>query len=511
MRPTDNIDQLIKKLQLKASANLDARVHGDIDRALATPPRSESADAKPNRWRIIMKSRIMKLAAAAGVVLALLLVFNNAESTLYAQVIASMKKARTVHALGYALQNGRMEKVSEIWYVRGAGIKTVWKHDGSERVVIDNGQWRWEYGQDSRFAVRNKSLGVEGLPAEITEPSRYLDECVRDRAGDMLVDGVACELYVGSYADKPDTTRLMFWISQERRPRRFEERVLENGTWKTIEIGQVEYDIDFDSSVFEPNFGPGVDVVSGDKTLDAYFPLDSAVFREEQMGLVFAVHEIKKCRDDLIFAVTSLRPSEETLKEIKCEDPRARNYGDYQFGSSWKRIDGRETSYRPISLGWIYDGGLTVRWTVFVPNGFEAGHVSQCELDLDYLYTEGKLAAKRREAGLPDRQRFKPIATLQLANEAASLDDLVGQVYDVVKSLEPIVAEEHLELRSIPFTDAEMEAFIKRVPADGIAKEWKAGNKDVRLWHGQSKKPSQIDKDDWSAERLRYIREKQGQ
>jgi len=521
MRPTDNINQSIKKLHIKASADLDGRVHDDIDRALATRQKSESADAKPNRWRIIMKSRIMKLAAAVAVIFVLLLVFNNAESTLYAQVIASMRKARTVHALGYAPQDGRMEKVNEIWYERGAGIKVAWKYDGNERVVIDNGRWRWEHRQNNHFAVRNKSLGIDGLPREITEPSRYLDKCVRDSAGDMLVDGVPCELYVGSYPGRSDSTRLMFWISHERRPRRFEERVLENGIWKTVELGQVEYDIDFDSPVFEPNFGPGVDIVDGDemlvdtvngtKMLDAHFSLDNAVFTKEEMGLVFAVHEIKRCQNDLIFAVTSLRPSEETIKDIESKDPRARNYGDYGFGSCWKRSDGRDTSYSPIPLGWIYHGGLMVKWTVFVPNGFEAGHVTQCEFELDYLRTEGKLAIKRTEAGLPDRKRFKPIATLPLPDEQVSLDNLIGGVYDVVKLFELIVAEECLDLRQIPFTDTEMEDFVKRVPSDGITKEWKAGNKSVRLWHGQSKKPSQIDKEHWTEDRLGYIREKQKQ
>ncbi len=35
MKPADNINDLIKKLQLKASADLDARVHDDISGALA--------------------------------------------------------------------------------------------------------------------------------------------------------------------------------------------------------------------------------------------------------------------------------------------------------------------------------------------------------------------------------------------------------------------------------------------------------------------------------------------
>ncbi len=43
MRPTDNINQLIKKLHIKASADLDGRVHDDIDRALVGISADESA------------------------------------------------------------------------------------------------------------------------------------------------------------------------------------------------------------------------------------------------------------------------------------------------------------------------------------------------------------------------------------------------------------------------------------------------------------------------------------
>jgi len=535
MRPTDNINRLIKKLQLKASADLDRRVHNDISSALAESQKTESAHSKPNIWRTIMKSKITKLAAAAVIIIAVFLgmyfVGNPFGSNVtFAQVVESMKKARTIHAVGYAPQDGQMQKANEIWYERGVGIKLAErykeKEKEEERVVIDNGQWRWEYHQSDHFAVRNKSLGVDDLPREITEPSRYLDKCVRNRTGDMVIDGVLCELYVGSYPNRSDSTRLMYWIDQERRPRRFEEKVLENGIWKTIELGQVEYDIAFDQSVFDPNFGQGVDTVNGPdfdsdlgagvdiadvaEVLAAHFSLEKAIFTKEEMGLIFAVHELKRCQDDLIFAVTSLRPSEQTLKDIESKDPRARNYGYYHFGSCWERNDGRDTSYSPIELAWISHGGLVVKWIVFVPNGFEAGQVTQCKFDLYYM-TEGELAKKRKEAGLPDRNRIKPIATLPLPDEQVSLENLISRVYDVLELLEPIVAEDQLTLKEIPFTDEEMEDFTKRVPSDGITTEWKAGNKSVRLWHGQSKKPSQINKDTWAEDRLTYIQEKQRQ
>jgi len=55
---------------LKASAELDKRVHDDISRSLAESEKNQSAHAQPNIRRIIMKSPKLKLAAAAVIVIA---------------------------------------------------------------------------------------------------------------------------------------------------------------------------------------------------------------------------------------------------------------------------------------------------------------------------------------------------------------------------------------------------------------------------------------------------------
>jgi hypothetical protein len=57
MKPTDDIHKLIKKLEIKASCELDRKVHNDISLATA-----ESA-ARPKIWRT-------KLAVAAAVIIA---------------------------------------------------------------------------------------------------------------------------------------------------------------------------------------------------------------------------------------------------------------------------------------------------------------------------------------------------------------------------------------------------------------------------------------------------------
>jgi len=70
VRPADNINNLIKKLKLKASTDLDKRVHDDISMALAESDKTKSAVMQPKIGRIIMKSPITKLATAAVVIIA---------------------------------------------------------------------------------------------------------------------------------------------------------------------------------------------------------------------------------------------------------------------------------------------------------------------------------------------------------------------------------------------------------------------------------------------------------
>ena len=96
MRPSDNINELIKKLQLKASADLDKRIHDDISRALAESQKTESAVTQPNIWRTIMKSPITKLAAAAVIIIACVIGLSLWKATssgiVLADVLAQIEK-----------------------------------------------------------------------------------------------------------------------------------------------------------------------------------------------------------------------------------------------------------------------------------------------------------------------------------------------------------------------------------------------------------------------------------
>ncbi|MHC4482501.1 MAG: hypothetical protein ACYSW4_03020, partial [Planctomycetota bacterium] len=81
MSPADNVHKSIKNLKLKASAELDERVHSEISKAL-----DKSRNARPDVWRIIMKSKITKFAAAPAIfiVAGLLITFLGTSKPVYA-------------------------------------------------------------------------------------------------------------------------------------------------------------------------------------------------------------------------------------------------------------------------------------------------------------------------------------------------------------------------------------------------------------------------------------------
>jgi hypothetical protein len=97
MRPAEEINQLIKKLHLKASADLDKRVHDDISMAPAESKKKQSVQTQPILWRNIMKNPFVKIAAVAIIIIAAIILLNPfGGSVTWAQVVEPILNARTI-------------------------------------------------------------------------------------------------------------------------------------------------------------------------------------------------------------------------------------------------------------------------------------------------------------------------------------------------------------------------------------------------------------------------------
>ena len=117
MRPADKINELIKNLKLKASAELDKRVHDDISGALAESKRTPSAQPEPKIWRTIMRSPITKLATVAAIIIAVLVgVYQFAGSTdgasvVWGEVLENINSAKTITWKSTSAEEGKSATV----------------------------------------------------------------------------------------------------------------------------------------------------------------------------------------------------------------------------------------------------------------------------------------------------------------------------------------------------------------------------------------------------------------
>ena len=120
MRPVENIENLIKNAEMDTNANTNEAVLGDVLKAFEKSKNKKSALVQPSIWRIIMKSKITKLAAAAIIIAFMLITYLgnvtlDLTSTAFAQMTEAMKKKPWLHAISQFYGDQEM-KWSESWY-----------------------------------------------------------------------------------------------------------------------------------------------------------------------------------------------------------------------------------------------------------------------------------------------------------------------------------------------------------------------------------------------------------
>lgn len=99
MEPSEKIEKLIKETRLETSTQTDKRISDKAKEVfIETRQASEKNRPKPAVWRIIMKNPITKLAAAAAIIIAVIILSNlfnapiNGTSTVWAKAIEQMGK-----------------------------------------------------------------------------------------------------------------------------------------------------------------------------------------------------------------------------------------------------------------------------------------------------------------------------------------------------------------------------------------------------------------------------------
>jgi len=119
MRPTRDLEKLIKKLHFKAGADLHERTISDALRAQVTSKKAKSALVGLSAWGIIVKSPVTKIAFAALIILVISFFVHNLDSgenidvTNVPTITKSPAELLTVASLNMAYRRGGIKAVEQ--------------------------------------------------------------------------------------------------------------------------------------------------------------------------------------------------------------------------------------------------------------------------------------------------------------------------------------------------------------------------------------------------------------
>ena len=135
----EKIKRLFAKSDITVNSKIDDKIINDALTALDTPEKTQSISPEPNIWRIIMRNRITKSAAAAVIAVVVIIGlkgFNG--TTAWAEVIKAVSNADNIHVvLKITCPDGKVE-VEQAWLKN----KTMFRQDETDEVTIDDGQSR---------------------------------------------------------------------------------------------------------------------------------------------------------------------------------------------------------------------------------------------------------------------------------------------------------------------------------------------------------------------------------
>ncbi|MBW7991533.1 MAG: hypothetical protein FVQ84_16190 [Planctomycetes bacterium] len=382
-------------------------------------------------WRIIMKSRITKLATAAAVVIiGLIFLVSDGQNTLYANAVKALEQARTFHIIIKEYRDGKLFKDHEIWYDREAGIVEEERYEGRTDMRIDNGQYEWRFASGKEFIVQLESYQDNDAFARqcCAEWLRY--DPNRVSSGDMVIDGVPCDMYVLSDSG----AKVSIWIDGKNYVRQIEQSTELSGQ-KVESRASVEYDIAIDQNRFSPKFGQDVKVINPREWIEELYSLDTAIFTRKCLGFVFAVHELKTCENGLKYIVCSTRLSDQTRRDIGTGHP----WTYYGQSDLFDRYDETYSYDHPILLGELTHDGVRINWYLLLPSDDRVRQSPGCDVDVR-VNTANQLEEKCKAEGLPTNDKFRLNITMQESKEhQVSLREIIRQVYSFGEKLDPIV------------------------------------------------------------------------
>jgi outer membrane lipoprotein-sorting protein len=252
MRPADNIEKLIKQLRYTTSDETHDRVFGNVMQSLDQRKEHTSGVTTPDLWRTIMNKKMIKLAIAATILIAAFIgFFPTGGSSVYADVVKQLQKART---LMYTVITS-----TPVEGIPAMEMEVTYKEPGYMRMSMPGGYvtvMDWSTGKGlSLIPPRNQyvELDLGNMPDDAAqrefdaiERLRTLPERADEQLGEQIMDGRT----VQGFRVNEDGMTNTVWIDPKTRELVLVEMEFDNAPGLSSTMSNIQFNVELEDEFF---------------------------------------------------------------------------------------------------------------------------------------------------------------------------------------------------------------------------------------------------------------------
>lgn len=178
MNPSDNIEKIFTQINIETNTDVDKVVLGDAVDAMSKSKQNTPVCDKPDVWRIIMKSRITKFAAAAVIIIAVLIGISqfggsiDGASVAFGQMKQALEKVLWVHSV-----NNNSNGSDEGWLSFTQQIEINKKADGKITYEDYGKKTKYVYLPETETITRTDIVNKQ-FALGTTDIFAFIDTCL---------------------------------------------------------------------------------------------------------------------------------------------------------------------------------------------------------------------------------------------------------------------------------------------------------------------------------------------
>lgn len=252
MKPAEKIETLLENMNFTSDPVRSRQMLAAILQAQAEVKEKTPENIKPGIWRMIMKNRILKISAAAIILLAVLLSLTMLPTqSAYAQVVEGLRKARTLTYTVIRQTNlapGETVNI-QVAYKEPCHIRTT-TVDGYISILDDAQGKMISLVPDMQMYISAEYKNVPpvegGNPLECIEQMKNLPAEADEELGQKEIDGIFAE----GYRVFKDDTIITIWINSDSKELVQIEQEYPSSPGMNYIMRDIRLDEDMDDSLF---------------------------------------------------------------------------------------------------------------------------------------------------------------------------------------------------------------------------------------------------------------------